>query len=610
MFYGKNLYIYINLFFCRDNLTNNSTTKEIYQFLKPFLWEKLSRKLRFFFIFCFLFLILAKLSTLITPLILGKTIDSLSISSLNQNSNYLLIIALIASYGLAKISSLAFSEIKDSLFSFVSQSATREIALLVFKHLHSLSIDFHFSRKTGALGRFIDRGTKGIEFLMRYVVFNILPVIIEIVLVCVIFNSLFGHVYSLITFSTIFIFVVVTFKITKWRLEFRKKLNKADNNVSNTILESLINFETVKFFGNEKNEFDRLNNYLADYEFSANKNRTSLALLNICQNIVIIFGVTFLMLISASEVKKGVLTVGDFIIINTYLLQLYQPLNFLGSVYREIRQAIIDMENMFNLLKIKTYKRNSCEHLNFKKKLDIEFKNVSFSYDGKRKILKNINMKIIAKQKIAMVGPSGSGKTTILRLLFKFYEDYTGEILINNQNLRNINENSIRKSLGIIPQDIVMFNDSIFYNIHYGNLDSSKDDVIKAAKKAKIMNFIDKLPKKFNTIVGERGLKLSGGEKQRIAIARTLLKNPDIILLDEASSSLDYNTEKEIKKNLNNFNINKTVLSVAHRLSSIEDYDLIYFLDEGRVLESGKHTELIAKKGKYYDMWKSQKKKN
>ena len=316
------------------------------------------------------------------------------------------------------------------------------------------------------------------------------------------------------------------------------------------------------------------------------------------------------MLISAFEVKKGSLTVGDFVIINTYLLQLYQPLNFLGSVYREIRQAIIDMENMFNLLKIKTYKKSSCEDLNLNNNLNIEFKNVSFSYDGKRNILKNINLKINSKQKIALVGPSGSGKTTIFRLLFKFYENYTGDILINNQNLRNIDENSLRSRLGIIPQDIVMFNDSIFYNIRYGNLDSSKDDVIKAARKAKIMNFIENLPKKFNTIVGERGLKLSGGEKQRIAIARTLLKNPDIILLDEASSSLDYNTEKEIKKNLNDFNINKTVLSVAHRLSSIQDYDLIYFLDEGRILESGKHNYLISLKGKYYDMWKSQKKKN
>ena len=591
-------------------MTNHSTTKEIYQFLRPFLWEKLSRKLRFFFIFCFIFLILAKLATLITPLILGKTIDSLSISSLNDSSNYLLIILLIASYGLAKISSLAFSEIKDSLFSFVSQSATREIALLVFKHLHSLSIDFHFSRKTGALGRFIDRGTKGIEFLMRYVVFNILPVIIEIILVCIIFNTLFGHIYSLITFFTILIFIIVTLKITKWRLEFRKKLNKADNNVSNTILESLINFETVKFFGNEKTEFKRLNNYLMDYEFSANKNRTSLALLNICQNVVIIFGVTTLMLLSASEVKKGNLTVGNFVVINTYLLQLYQPLNFLGSVYREIRQSIIDMENMFNLLKIKTNKKSSFEDLNLKNNLDIEFKNVSFSYDGRRKILKNINLKILSKQKVALVGPTGSGKTSILRLLFKFYENYTGDILINNQNLKNINEDSLRKRLGIIPQDIVMFNDSIFYNIHYGNLGSSKNDVIQAAKKAKIMNFIDSLPEKFNTVVGERGLKLSGGEKQRIAIARTLLKDPDIVLLDEASSSLDYNTEKEIKKNLNHFNVGKTVLSIAHRLSSIEDYDFIYFLEKGRIIESGKHSYLIDLKGRYYDMWKSQKRKN
>ena len=591
-------------------MKNHSTIKEIYQFLKPFLWKKLSRKLRVFFIFCFIFLIFAKLATLITPIILGKTIDSLSLLDSMQNSNSLLIIGLIVSYGLAKISSLAFGEIKDSLFSFVSQSATKEIALIVFKHLHSLSIDFHFSRKTGALGRFIDRGTKGIEFLMRYVVFNILPVIIEIILVCIIFNSLFGHLYSLVTFFTILIFIIATFKITQWRLEFRKKLNKADNNVSNTILESLINFETVKFFGNEKNEFFRLNNYLKDYEFSANKNRTSLALLNICQNIIIIIGVTSLMLISASQVKQSELTVGDFVIINTYLLQLYQPLNFLGSVYREIRQAIIDMENMFNLLKIKISKKNLCENLNLKNNLNIAFKNVSFSYDGKRKILKNINLKIYAKQKVALVGPSGSGKTTIFRLLFKFFENYTGDIFINNQNLKNINEISLRNRLGIIPQDIVMFNDSIFYNIHYGNLESSKNDVIKVARKAKIMNFIDRLPKKFNTIVGERGLKLSGGEKQRIAIARTLLKDPDIILLDEASSSLDYKTETEIKKNLNNFNINKTVISIAHRLSSIEDYDLIYFLDEGRVLESGKHKDLISLRGKYYDMWKSQKKKN
>ena len=592
-------------------MTKESTTKEIFLFLKPYLWLNLSKKFRIFFIFCLIFLILAKLATLITPLILGETIDSLSAINNNQiGINFTIIFALIISYGLAKISSLAFNEFKDSLFSFVSQSATKEIALIVFKHLHALSLDFHLSRKTGALGRFIDRGTKGIEFLMRYFVFNILPVVIEIFLVCLIFFTLFGFQYSLITFFTIFFYALVTFKITRWRLKFRKDLNESDNKVSNTILESLINFETVKFFNNEKFEFKRLKKHLKSYEFFANKNRTSLAFLNITQNIIIILGVTILMIISATEVKKEILTVGDFVIINTYLLQLYQPLNFLGSVYREIKQAIIDMENMFSLLKTEKRKKKIDVKLFSDQNLKIELKKVSFSYDGKRNVLKNISLKVQNKQKVALVGPTGSGKSTLFRLLYKFYDNYKGIISINGQSIRNFPDDNIREKLGIIPQDIVLFNDTIFYNINYGDLNCKKKLVKLAAKQAEVDIFIESLPKKYNTIVGERGLKLSGGEKQRIAIARTILKNPEVVLFDEASSSLDYKTEKKIKKNLDNFTKEKTVIAVAHRLSSIEDYDLIYFLDKGKILEQGTHKRLMRLKGNYFNMWMIQKKKN
>ena len=375
-------------------------------------------------------------------------------------------------------------------------------------------------------------------------------------------------------------------------------------------MESLINFETVKFFANEEFEFKRLEKFLKKYEFSANKNRTSLAFLNICQNVVIIIGVTILMIISASGVKKELLTVGDFIVINTYLLQLYQPLNFLGSVYREIKQAIIDMENMFNLLKEKKTKKILKIPNRIGKNIEIIFKNVSFSYDGNRKVLQNISLQIQNKKKVAFVGPTGSGKTTIFRLLYKFYTNYTGEILINGINLKKISEYSLREKLGIIPQDIVLFNDTIFYNIHYGNFSTDKNEVISATKKAKIYDFIMKLPLKFNTRVGERGLKLSGGEKQRIAIARTILKNPQIILLDEASSSLDYKTELHIKNNLENFYKDKTVISVAHRISSIKDYDLIYFLSDGKIVEYGDHKKLYKKKGSYFKMLSLQKKKN
>ena len=443
--------------------------------------------------------------------------------------------------------------------------------------------------------------------MLRYVVFNILPIIIEIIFVCIIFGYLFGATYSLITFFTIIFYVYATLKITQWRIKFRKKLNLADNNVSNTIIESLINFETVKYFGNETFEFNKLNKFLKNYESFAYKNRSSLSILNISQNVIIMLGITILMIISSVNVQKNLITIGDFVIINTYLLQLYQPLNFLGSVYREIRQSIVDMENMFSLLKIKNKNKEFFKRKKSIKDHFVEFQNVSFSYENKRNILKNLNFVLNKNQKIAIVGPTGSGKTTIFRLLFKFYENYSGEIFIEGRNLREISKKEITNILGIIPQDVVLFNESVFFNISYGKLSESFKRVIASAKKAEIHNFITNLPNQYNTLVGERGLKLSGGEKQRIAIARAILKNPKILLLDEASSSLDLKTELKIQKNIAQLSRNRTIISIAHRLTSIQNFDKILFLKGGKVIEKGNHKYLIDLKKEYFKMWMSQK---
>ena len=581
----------------------------IFGFLKPFLWDNLGKKLKFNFIISLIFLLFAKFLTLITPIIFGRTIDSLSISQQNYSVTTLFIVLLIFSYGLSKVLSLAFNELKDSLFSSISQSATREISLIVFKHLHSLSLNFHLKRNTGALARFIDRGTKGVDFLLRYVVFNILPILIEVLLICLIFSLMFGVFYSLVTLFTIIIYIITTLKITQWRIKYRKELNKADNNVSNTIIESLINFETVKYFDNETHEVSKLNQHLKDYESNANKNRYSLSFLNISQNIIIMTGIVVLMTFSGVSVRAGNLTIGDFVIINTYLLQLYQPLNFLGSVYREIRQSIVDMENMFNLLNEKNENTNNSHFKYLKTSHFVEFKNISFSYDNKRKILKNINLKINQGERIALVGPTGSGKTTIFRLLYKFYEIFDGDIFIDGKNIKEISKKNIRQILGIIPQDIVLFNNSILYNISYGNLKKSENHIIDAAKKANIHSFVNKLPLKYKTIVGERGLKLSGGEKQRIAIARTILKNPKILLLDEASSSLDLKTEQQIQKNLEKISKSKTIITIAHRLTSVKNYDKIYYLENGKILESGNHKSLMKLSKGYYKMWNFQNSK-
>jgi len=477
----------------------------------------------------------------------------------------------------------------------------------MFEHLHNLSLQFHLNRQTGALAKYIDRGTKGIDFLLRYVLFNVVPTFFEIFLVAGILFFLYGPWYAVVTLTTIGLYSYLTFRITEWRNEFRKRMNRADNEVSTKMIDSLLNFETVKYFNNEAFEFNRLDKSLEDYELAANQSRHSLSLLNIAQTFIIMLGITIMLVMSAFGIKNGDIDIGGFVVINAYMLQLYQPLNFLGSVYREIRQALTDMENMFSLLEVSPVSKNNLEDMPQSNLAEIRFEKVSFDYDVRRTIIDDISFKVPNGKKVAIVGPTGAGKSTISRLLFKFYNPKTGNIYINNININKISQESLRKIIGVVPQDTVLFNDTIYYNIAYGNTNAKKEEVINAAKNADIHNFISILPDGYETIVGERGLKLSGGEKQRVAIARTILKNPKIFFFDEATSALDSSTEKEIQKNLENISKNKTTLIIAHRLSTAANADNIIVLDKGVIIEEGNHDTLILKKGKYFEMWEKQK---
>jgi ATP-binding cassette subfamily B protein len=477
----------------------------------------------------------------------------------------------------------------------------------MFKHLHNLSLQFHLNRQTGALAKYIDRGTKGIDFLLRYVLFNVVPTFFEIFLVSGILFYLYGPWYAVVTLTTIGLYSYLTFQITEWRNVFRKRMNQADNDISTKMIDSLLNFETVKYFNNEAYEFNRLDKSLEDYELAANQSRHSLSLLNIAQTFIIMLGITIMLVMSAFGIKNGDIDVGGFVVINAYMLQLYQPLNFLGSVYREIRQALTDMENMFSLLEVSQVSKDDLEDMPQSNVAEIRFDKVSFDYDIRRTIIKNISFTVPNGKKVAIVGPTGAGKSTISRLLFKFYEPKEGGVYINNININKISQESLRKMIGVVPQDTVLFNDTIYYNIAYGNTDASKEEVIIAAKNADIHNFISTLPDGYETIVGERGLKLSGGEKQRVAIARTILKNPKIFFFDEATSALDSSTEKEIQKNLESVSKDKTTLIIAHRLSTAANADNIIVLDKGIIIEQGTHKSLLLEKGKYFEMWGKQK---
>lgn len=578
-----------------------------FKLLLPYLWPKKRRDLKIRVGFAVIALVLAKIASVTTPLVLGASVNSLTELSSGINLFMLVPIALIVGYGIARIITFTFVEVRDALFSKVSQHSIRQISLNMFKHLHNLSLQFHLNRQTGALAKFIDRGTKGIDFLLRYVLFNIIPTFFEIFLVSGILFYLYGPWYAVITLTTIGFYSYLTFQITEWRNEFRKKMNQADNDVSTKMIDSLLNFETVKYFNNEKFEFDRLDKSLEEYELAANQSRHSLSLLNIAQTFIIMTGITIMLVMSAYGIKNGDIDVGGFVVINAYMLQLYQPLNWLGSVYREIRQALTDMENMFSLLQISPTTQGVFESMPQSDIAEIKFDNVSFDYDIRRTIIKNISFVVPNGKKVAIVGPTGAGKSTISRLLFKFYDPKAGGIYINNININKISQESLREIIGVVPQDTVLFNDTIYYNIAYGNTGATKEEVISAAKNADIHNFISILPDGYETIVGERGLKLSGGEKQRVAIARTILKNPKIFFFDEATSALDTSTEKEIQKNLENVSKNKTTLIIAHRLSTAANADNIIVLDGGAIIEQGTHDNLLLQKGKYFEMWGKQK---
>ena len=577
--------------------------------LLPFLWPQGRPDLKTRVLLALLSLILAKAANVMVPLVLGDAVDQLGNLG-NETHLWLGIpLAVILAYGIFRLSSLALNELRDALFARVAQHAVRTLALRVFEHLHSLSIRFHLSRKTGALNRFIDRGTNSVRFLLSFVAFNVVPTVIELLLIGGILWALFGFAYTAITIVTIALYVWLTFVITTWRTRIRREMNDAENDIGSRTVDSLLNFETVRYFNNESHEVARLDEALADYEKAAVRTRESLSLLNVAQAGVVTLGVTLMLVLAAFDIRNGDMTVGDFVVVNTYLLQVAIPLNILGTVYREIRQSMVDMENLFALVDEKTDVADASDAKPLRHEGGvIEFQDVSFSYETNRTILKNINLAVDAGTTTAIVGPTGSGKSTISRLLLRFYDPQAGRILIDGQDLRALTQHSLREAIGVVPQDTVLFNDTIYYNIAYGNPKANEDQVLAAAEAAQLDDFIQRLPERYQTLVGERGLKLSGGEKQRVAIARALLRDPEIFFFDEATSSLDSTTEREIQSNFAEISKGKTSLVIAHRLSTIVEADQILVLAEGAITERGTHPTLLAENGLYAKLWREQQK--
>ncbi|MFJ7499710.1 ABCB family ABC transporter ATP-binding protein/permease [Serratia grimesii] len=574
------------------------------KFLLPYLWPKDNPKLRYYLVIAFIFMVISKVSTTLVPLAYKAMIDALS----GETAKMLAIpIGLILAYGVARVGAALFEELRNVMFVHVSQNATRLLGLRVFRQLHALSLRFHLERQTGGLSLSIERGTQAVATVLSRLLFSIFPILFEITLVSVIMWHLLNGWFALAILATVGCYILFTVMAVSWRTRFRRELNQANADANTKSIDSLLNYETVKYFGNEDFEADRFNMSRRLYEYAAIKNQFSFTALNLGQTAIISIGLIVMMAMAAQGIVQGRMTVGDFVLVNAYLLQLYQPLNFFGFIYAEVRQALIDMENMFDLLQEEQEIVDKPDAVTLQLKAgEVCFDSVSFGYDARRPILKNVSFTIPAGNTVAVVGASGAGKSTLSRLLFRFYDVNSGTISIDGQDIRSLKQASLRGAIGIVPQDTVLFNDTLGYNIGYGKTGSSQEEIERAARLAHIHDFIVSLPDGYETRVGERGLKLSGGEKQRVAIARTILKNPAILVFDEATSALDTQTEREIQSHLREVSRDHTTLVIAHRLSTVVDADEIIVLEAGEIVERGRHETLLASNGRYAAMWQNQ----
>ncbi|MDQ7248460.1 ABCB family ABC transporter ATP-binding protein/permease [Dongia sedimenti] len=575
--------------------------------LLPYLWPKGEPELKLRVVLASASLVVAKIANVYVPIVFKHMVDALG----TPGALVALPIGLLAAYGLARVMAQAFAELRDGIFAKVAQRAIRSLALKTFRHLHALSLSFHLERQTGGLTRAIERGAKGIEFLLSFLIFNVIPTLVEIAMVAVILWTLYDWRFAAVTIVTIGFYIAYTLMVTEWRIKLRRTMNESDQSANTKAVDSLLNYETVKYFNNEEHEAQRYDGALKIYETAAVRSRVSLAALNIGQVVIIAIGSTLIMGMAAAGVVYGEngrhMTVGDVVLVNAYLLQLYLPLNFLGTVYREIRQSLIDMEAMFSLLSIGAAIEDKPDAQPLVIQAgEVKFEDVAFGYDPRRPILKGISFTVGPGDTMAIVGASGAGKSTISRLLFRFYDVNAGRILIDGQDIRNVTQKSLRSQIGIVPQDTVLFNDTVEYNVGYGRPGASRPEIENAAHLAHIHDFVTGLPDGYQTKVGERGLKLSGGEKQRVAIARTILKAPPILLFDEATSALDSRTEREIQANLMEISRRRTTLIIAHRLSTVIHADEIIVLEDGRIAERGTHDVLLGLNGRYAAMWRRQ----
>lgn len=574
--------------------------------LLPYLWPKGRRDLKIRVLISVFCMILAKVATVYIPVFFGRTVDSLSVSPA------LIVLSvpltMVIAYTIARIAMQGFAQLRDGIFAPVAYHALREVGVQTFAHVHTLSLRFHLERKTGGLSRAIERGTRGIDTLLGFAIFSIFPTILELALVTIIMLYKFDLWFAVVTVGMVVAYIWFTFAITRWRIQFRRDMNDSDTDANTKTVDSLLNYETVKYFGSEKHETKRFDAAMDKFAKASIQAQVSLSLLNTGQAIIVALGLAGVMVLAAFGVKGGHMTVGDMVMVNAYLVQLYVPLNLLGTVYREITQALVDMDALFTLMhqQQEVVDKPGAPPLQVKGG-EIRFDNVVFGYTPARTVLKGISFVVPAGKTVAVVGPSGAGKSTISRILFRFYDIQSGSVTIDGQDLREIQQASLRKVIGIVPQDTVLFNDTVRYNIAYGRIGASDAEVEAAADAAQIDKFIKLLPEGYEAMVGERGLKLSGGEKQRVAIARTILKNPPILLLDEATSALDTHTEREIQSALSEISKNRTTLVIAHRLSTVVDADEILVLDRGQIVERGRHAELLAKNGAYASMWNKQK---